>query len=272
MEGWFNNMTDHIWTETPYMVTPGNHEHKGGAHSTESQMNFTSYRTRFHMPPRVGQTDNYDLQNMFHSFDYGLMHFISIDTEASFPGAPEGSDSGPFGDQAAWLRADLKAAVANQANVPWIVIGGHRPFFTTGGHEESQLDFFLPIFEEYETSIAAVFVGHIHWYERMYALRSNGSICSTDYQKPNCPVYIVTGAPGNIEGLSKDHKKPKDITAKLISNYGIGVLHVDDATTMRWDFIESDTMKITDSITITKDNGFKGSQDVNAPQIELKSE
>lgn len=266
MESWMDNMTDHIWTETPYMFTPGNHEHHGGKGSSKSQNNFTSYRTRFHMPPRADAID--DSNNMFYSFDYGLMHFISIDTEAAFPNSPEGSDSGPFGDQAAWLHADLKAAVANQDRVPWIIIGGHRPFFTTGGHLKPQLNFFLPIIEEFEEHIAAVFVGHIHWYERMYALRSNGSICSKDYQKPKCPVYIVTGAPGNIEGLSKS-KKLKDITAKLISNFGIGVLHVDDATTLRWEYIESDTGKVTDSITITKDNSPKN---VHVSLPELHSE
>jgi hypothetical protein len=272
MEGWMNNMTNHIWTETPYMFTPGNHEHAGGKNTTESQKNFTSYRTRFHMPARPNAVAGSD--NMFYSFDYGLMHFISIDTEAAYPNSPEGNDTGPFGDQAAWLRADLAAAVANQDRVPWIVIGGHRPFFTSGGHLTALTDFFLPIFAEYEEHIAAIFVGHIHWYERMYALRSNGSVCSTDYQKPNCPVYIVTGAPGNIEGLSNCNKpKRKKFTAKLVCNFGIGVLHVEDATTMRWDFIESDTRKVTDSITITKDNSAKRiDSDVRVPQLELYSE
>lgn len=35
--------------------------------------------------------------------------------------------AGGFGDQLAWLAADLKAAYLNRATVPWIIVGGHRP-------------------------------------------------------------------------------------------------------------------------------------------------
>ena len=187
MEGWLHNMTD-IWHETPYMVPynptahnieldplyhphrltrpsfcvpmqfcPGNHEDAGGRNSSLSQRNFTSYRERFHMPYMQSGSSS----NMFYSFDYGLVHFINIDTESTFPGAPEGKNSGPFGDQAAWLKADLAKATANRAKVPWILVGGHRPFWATDGYIKAQMEFFFPIFDQFD--IDAVFVGHIHY-------------------------------------------------------------------------------------------------------------
>ena len=98
--------------------------------------------------------------NMYYSFDYGLVHFVNVDTESTFPGAPEGKESGPFGDQAAWLKADLAKATANRANVPWILVGGHRPWFATDGGLQAQKDFFFPIFDEFD--IDMIFAGYAH--------------------------------------------------------------------------------------------------------------
>ncbi len=39
--------------------------------------------------------------------------------------------TGGFGNQLAWLEADLKAAVLNRAERPWILVGGHRPMYST---------------------------------------------------------------------------------------------------------------------------------------------
>jgi len=64
------------------------------------------------------------------SFDYGLVHYVSIDTEVAYLGGPEGFNTtigaGPFGDQLTWLTNDLTKANANRAKVPWIVVGGKK--------------------------------------------------------------------------------------------------------------------------------------------------
>ena len=85
----------------------------------------------------------------------------------------------------------------------------------------------------------------------MYAITSNGTVCSKDYQQPTCPVYIVTGAAGNIEGLSRTNHT-EYYTAELLSDYGIGVLHVQGSQQLTWEFIESSTGKTLDTITINK--------------------
>jgi hypothetical protein len=51
--------------------------------------------------------------NMWYSFNYGPVHFVQINTETDYPGAPNdqytyGTGNGGFGDQLAWLEADLK--------------------------------------------------------------------------------------------------------------------------------------------------------------------
>jgi len=245
-----HNMTG-IWDEQPYMLLPGNHEWSCSESAREpqcptGQRNFSSFRLRYDMPHReVGSATN-----MHYSFDYSYAHFIATDTE-TYPDGPENKPGvGPFGDQAAWLEADLIAANKNRAAVPWIVAGGHRQYFSTGGSIDAQVKFFAPLFEKYNVDI--VFCGHIHWYERLYALSASGEVCTKSYQNPQCPIYVVTGAAGNIEGLTPDENY-KNITAKIISEFGIGRLNIFNGTTALWEFVNSKTGLVEDSITIVKD-------------------
>jgi len=121
---WFTEMED-ITSITPYMVTPGNHEysceHEGCAYS----FNFTAYNHRFRMPGRESGSNT----SMFYSFDYADVHFIAVSTETDYPHAPEGIHH--FGNQLEWLRNDLESANARRSEVPWIVVGGHRPIYSS---------------------------------------------------------------------------------------------------------------------------------------------
>lgn len=68
------------------------------------------------------------------SVDIGLIHFAVLDMD---PGPPAVfAATGPGNAQAAWLEADLKKAVANRENVPWIVVGSHFPIYS-GRFEEA---------------------------------------------------------------------------------------------------------------------------------------
>ena len=57
------------------------------------------------------------------SIDLGLIHFVALDLD---PGPPAVFS----GVQAAWAAADLAAADANRANVPWIVVTSHFPMYS----------------------------------------------------------------------------------------------------------------------------------------------
>lgn len=48
--------------------------------------NFTAYNNRFKMPSSESGSG---ALNMHYSFNYGSVHFISIDTETGYPGAAE---------------------------------------------------------------------------------------------------------------------------------------------------------------------------------------
>jgi hypothetical protein len=78
--------------------------------------------------------------NMWYSFDYGMAHFIALNTETDYPNAKSGPgswlNSPNFkGTQAQidWLKSDLTKAANNRDQVPWIVVGGHRPFYGRKG-------------------------------------------------------------------------------------------------------------------------------------------
>lgn len=51
----------------------------------DSLSNFSAYNTRFRMP----SSESKGALNMHYSFNYGPVHFISIDTETGYPGAAE---------------------------------------------------------------------------------------------------------------------------------------------------------------------------------------
>jgi 3',5'-cyclic AMP phosphodiesterase CpdA len=140
-----------ITSYKPYMVSPGNHEANcdnggttddaTGKEYTEKicavgQTNFTGYINRFRMPsgPSGG------LGNFWYSYDYGMAHFVTIDTETDLGHGLRGPDegdpeySGPFGlknQQINWLKNDL--ASIDRSKTPWVVVMGHRPFYDNSG-------------------------------------------------------------------------------------------------------------------------------------------
>ena len=123
-----------VWTEfldlieeaaasIPYMTCPGNHEYSCN-HKENDQYaytkNFTAYNYRFHMP----SSSSKGTKNMWFSFNFGNIHFISVDTETDYPDAPEGSHM--FGDQLSWLKEDL--ASVDRTKYPWVIATGFLPF------------------------------------------------------------------------------------------------------------------------------------------------
>eukprot|EP00456_Euglypha_rotunda_P078416 TRINITY_DN7491_c0_g1_i17.p2 TRINITY_DN7491_c0_g1~~TRINITY_DN7491_c0_g1_i17.p2 ORF type:complete len:149 (+),score=16.95 TRINITY_DN7491_c0_g1_i17:36-449(+) len=119
-----------------------------------------------------------------------MVHFVQVSTETDFPGAPEGPGTrlagGPFGDQISWLNADLTKAVANRANVPWIIISGHRPVWYSAGQDSDVNAAFLPVMAKYNVDF--FFSGHEHNYERYYPIGSNGHACQNNYDNPTCKI------------------------------------------------------------------------------------
>ena len=215
------------------------------------QRNVTSYLQRYRMP----YAESGAVNNMWFSFDYGLVHFVSIDTEVNNPVGPEGPgtyiNAGPFGNQLAWLQADLKKAHSNRAKVPWIFVAGHRPYYTsnTANVLATARPIFEPLFLEYGVDI--VYFGHVHWYERMYPI-NNSTATQKDYTNPTAPIYFLPASAGNVEGLDTG-SITQNYTAFLDDkHYGFGLLTVQNATHLNWTFYESATLQVLDTVQIYK--------------------
>lgn len=134
----------------PFYPVLGNHDYE-----TEGGLPFL----RAFLLPENGDAER------FYSFDWGSVHFVGLDTEQI------GSR------QAGWLDADLK-----QNRLPWTVVFGHKPPFSSGEHGSSS-DFrshFVPVLERH--AVTLVLSGHDHDYERSKPL--------------NGVTYVVTGGGG----------------------------------------------------------------------------
>ncbi|CAK3967898.1 Metallo-dependent phosphatase [Lecanosticta acicola] len=201
----------------PYMVSPGNHEANcdnggttdktTGVKYTEAicpvgQTNFTGFRNRFRMPSaRSG-----GLENFWYSYDHGMAHFVSIDTETDLGhglvGPDEGSPEfgGPFGlmnQQINWLTNDL--ASVDRTKTPWVVVLGHRPFYNSaGGICANCITAFEDIFHQYGVDL--YFCGHSHVYNRNAPIYKNITD-PNELNNPNATWYIVNGAAGHYDGL-----------------------------------------------------------------------
>ncbi|CAH0519284.1 unnamed protein product [Peronospora belbahrii] len=278
LETWnkYMNSLSKVMRRMAYMVVVGNHEAECHSPvciwSTEKKNqlgNYTAFNTRFKMPSH----ECGGALNMWYSFVYGLMHVVACSSETDFPNPPNNAyftnrKYGNFGNQLAWLEADLKAAHANRANVPWIVVAMHRPLYTlrscdangvpTDDYEALKVQkAFEKLLIKYKVDL--VLQGHVHAYERHYPTADSKAIMdgvSKDggtYTNPLVPVYIITGHGGNSEGLYPFKNPPTPEWLAVVDNthYGITKLLV-TATNLTVTMIESATEKVYDKFSIIK--------------------
>mmetsp|Transcript_10733 Transcript_10733/g.19436 ORF Transcript_10733/g.19436 Transcript_10733/m.19436 type:complete len:453 (+) Transcript_10733:45-1403(+) len=243
---WLQNLTSTM----PYMVAPGNHESECHSPACIAQelkygrhlRNFTAFNERWTMPSEEsgGSRDT----NMWYSFNYGSVHFVSINTETDWDGAEEQGTgdshipwlkAGGFGEDGeflTWLEADLKAAYEEKkaGGRKWIIAAGHRPYNTI---QEMKIE---EMFIKYEVDV--YFAGHSHSYSR-----------TTSSDKP---VYIVAGGAGCDEmGPSKESLLLGPLGQDSIESdkYSTGVLDVSDEK-LSWRLIDSIDGSIIDSVDI----------------------
>lgn len=276
---WFENISNTI----PYMVLPGNHETE--CHSIpcitggkgESLKNFSAYNARWHMPSDVSG----GVLSMWYSFNYGAVHFVSINTETDWVHAQEEKgglpnsyyECGSFGrpgEYMAWLEEDLKKAVKERAAGirPWIIVGGHRPFNHVC-NTDSQNPPIEDLLNKYDVDL--YICGHLHSYCRFGPAYKGkvdtASIVSPNhYHKPKNLVSIIVGGPGcdemqNILSSNLNASalpvtsgvKASDFGEELLSSKKMasGVLEV-NSTNLHWKLLDSSDGAVIDEFWITK--------------------
>ena len=164
----------------PYQVCVGNHEH---------YYNFSGYRHRFSMGAQAalpesgdtidasdasgvsgasGDSDSFSssaitVNNLFHSFDVGGVHFAAFSTEHDY------STDSP---QVAWLQKDL--AAVDRKVTPWVVVFGHKPLYcSTDDYYDCKVSGPQHIAPSIEPLLKAYHVdlylaGHLHNYVRVH--------------------------------------------------------------------------------------------------------
>eukprot|EP00049_Salpingoeca_infusionum_P014759 m.279560 g.279560 ORF g.279560 m.279560 type:complete len:449 (+) comp15745_c0_seq3:157-1503(+) len=257
----FMNAMQPFTSTRPFMTAPGNHE----AHD-----NFTQYCHRFQgIAEHAGETSG-SHSNLFYSWDSGLVHYVAIDTEVySFFNETQASPY-PFlpQEQLDWLESDLKKAQANRAQVPWIIMVGHKGWymnFEPDQHHDlkpkmvTNFTGFDALADKYKVDL--YFTGHVHLYQRFYPLLGPASMTpyerpqvidkdavSADghiYTNPKHMTTIVAGSPGDQEitvvGMCAGDTVLEHLEgtlAKCEDNYGYGTMTIKNATHLYWEWQE----------------------------------
>jgi chitodextrinase len=212
-------MYPELLRQAPLWSTLGNHD----GHTADSGTESGPYYDIFSFP-RNGEAGGIASgTEAYYSFDYGNIHFISLDSYDS--------DKKSDGPMLTWLENDLAATSKD-----WIIAFWHHPPYSKGNHDSddsstqtSMRENANPILESYGADL--ILSGHNHTYERSYLLDShygdsgsfNPATMIVDagdgqesgdgaYSKPASgaentgAVYVVAGSSGKVnEGTLGNH-------------------------------------------------------------------
>lgn len=199
-------MTD-LMKRMPFMATPGNHDYLSISPPTVSQNpanNTGAYYDIVDVPTygeMGGVPSGYEL---YYSFDYGNVHFVSLNSEIGsvLSGSNDWTGANPFSSfsgspMTEWLHTDLAAN-----DKPWTVVFFHQPPHSDGSHFSGDLwERYMtamrvnicPILEQYGVDV--IINGHSHVYERSYLLKG---FFGTPGQF-NMSNHVVSSASGSLE-------------------------------------------------------------------------
>lgn len=224
-DNFFDNKYNEIFENSVIWPAPGNHDYNNHIPFSPDP----AYYDIFNCPTNGECGGVASGTEKYYSFDYGNIHFISLDSYDE-----SRSSSGPM---ATWLEADLAANT-----LPWVVAYWHHPPYTKGSHDSDNDNFLdgeleemreeiLPIIEAYGVDL--VLNGHSHSYERSMLIDSHygtsGSFGAshmvdngTGSYPSTCPyhknidngqahdgtVYCVMGNSGKTSGVESDWPHP----------------------------------------------------------------
>ncbi|ATB30929.1 metallophosphoesterase [Melittangium boletus] len=208
---------------TPLYTTPGNHEYL--------TKNAQPYLDNFYLP-----TNNPAGTERYYSFDWGPVHFVSLDSNClSYPTAECTKAL-----QQEWVKKDLAATTR-----PWKIVFFHHPLWSSGEHgsSTSMRNAFASIFEQYGVDL--VLTGHDHNYERSKAMSGNAVAASGTRGIP----YLVVGSGG---ATLRPFGTSQPSWSAFRDNANVGYLDVTvDGGTLTAKFISSSN-SVRDSLTLTK--------------------
>lgn len=223
--GFFNPYQGNLVKNHVLWPSPGNHDYAGSA--ARQADHAIPYYDMFTLPGNGEAGGVASNTEAFYSYNYGNIHFISLDSYGFETGNTRLYDT--LGRQALWLKQDLAANTQ-----PWTVVYFHHPPYSKGSHnsdvdnEEVKLrQNVVPILERYKVDL--VLAGHSHIYERSFLINGHYGVESTfnpashslstssgkyNSSTNSCPyikkstdtrngiVYAVVGSAGQLGGTS----------------------------------------------------------------------
>jgi len=242
--------------------TIGNHDFANeGYQSYGAQKGNFPYYNIFTLPTNGEAGGTPSGKENYYSFDYGMIHFICLDSYSSL--------NEPGSEMYQWLEKDLQST-----NQKWKVVFFHHPPYAKGTHnsdtEQEMIDMrtnIVPLLEKYGTDL--VLGGHSHSYERSYLLKghygkessltpsmilNNGSGKDPNPYIKNAPdyagtVYAVIGNSGKAGGFSSGY--PHDaMYYSTKSELGAMILDIEE-NKLTGKFINADG-KVLDEFSIQK--------------------
>jgi len=267
-------MSGKVMRQTVLFPAPGNHDYANNADSLASRNR--PYHQIFTLP-KAGEAGGVPSgTEMYYSYDYANIHFISLDSYGTESGKKIFDTTSA---QITWLKQDLAANTQK-----WTILYWHHPPYTMGTHNsdtESELvnirDKVLRILDRYKVDL--ILCGHSHTYERSKIMKGHYGLEGTyssalhnastssglyDGSTNSCPyvkstaseqnegiVYVVAGSAGKI-GAPQTGAYPHNAMQYSNSLKG-GSLYL-EVSGKRLDakWIAADSM-ILDKFTILKD-------------------
>lgn len=278
----FDGKYSQFFENTVIWPSPGNHDYYGAS----IPMTPTApYFDIFDCPTNAECGGVPSGVEQYYSFDYGNIHFISLDSYGV-----SRSDSSKM---AHWLRLDLA-----QNTLPWTIAYWHHPPYTKGNHDSDNAgggdyelvemrENIVPILEEFGVDL--VLNGHSHAYERSFLIDSHYGYSNTfsvnNIVQPGkgsfpdeCPyfkysyepqhsgtVYTVVGVSGKTSFVQPDWPHPAMATSVSYIP-GALILDVNDYV-LNAKFLTKDE-EIRDAFTMMKDVAFEEKFGYNCSPVE----
>jgi 3',5'-cyclic AMP phosphodiesterase CpdA len=197
----------------PFWPCPGNHDYNSvcGIPCLQNPVShFGPYYDIFTMPTQGEAGGAPSGRPAYYSFDYGNVHFMSLNSELGSPLAnsdwigaysSSGWNNSPM---RAWIEQDLQ-----QNTKPWVVAYWHQLPFSRGSHNSDDVwEIYMaamrtnvvPLLESYGVDL--IVCGHSHVYERSYLM--NGFYGNSSSFNPE--VHLVNGKSGK-EDLNEEYIK-----------------------------------------------------------------
>lgn len=212
-----------LLSQVPFFAAPGNHEY------ITSQGK--PYFDNLYLPTNPGGGEAY------YSFDWGHVHFVSLDSNCA--GGLASADGCTAAAQKQWAQEDLAASTA-----PWKVVFFHHPPWSSGEHGSSTvMRKYTPLFEQYGVDL--VLTGHDHDYERSYPMKGSAVAPSGT---PS-PTYLVVGS-GGVSLRPLPGGKPSWSVVRNNVDHGYLDVTVEDGTLTGQ--LLTPSGKVVDRFTLTK--------------------